>query len=367
MNQVVTGLWSIFGFSLIVMTLIDGFSFINLSRKTEQHTSVSRLMERYYWRILRFFYARTSSVRVREKLLSLYAPVLLISLLVLWLVSLILGFAILSWAMGEGLRGTSKSPHFLDYVYFSGVTFFTLGYGDFSPVGSFGKIYSLIEVFCGYSFLGLMIGFTPTFNSVFYERELGLVRIQTRISFSFSASSVIYKMIPSRDIHFAHEFFRESSQWFLKLFLSQLCYPILCYHRSPSRRGTWLSGVAVLMDLAAMCLAWLDVDDNRSGRNLHVTGVEELKLFCQLFDLKPDLNKSQTRVTRADAMQIWDYLKKSGFPVKQVDDPYEELCGYLNDYSAYLDTLAEYLLMKVPTISMNEADRGGGMAYSSLF
>jgi hypothetical protein len=367
MSHVVTGLWSVFAISLIVMTLMDGFSFINLSRKTEHGTRIARIIERRYWQLVRFVHARTSSVRFRELLIFFYAPVLLVSLLVFSLVSLITGFAILSWAMGEELRGVHDKPDFLDYLYLSGVTFFTLGYGDISPAGPFGKIYSLVEVCCGYSFLGLMIGFTPTFNSVYFDRELGLMRIQTRTGFSPSAAAVLYRSIPERDIHYVHEFFRECTEWMLRMFLSHLCYPILCYHRSPSRRGTWLSGMAVLMDLSAVTTAWMNIPDQRAGRSLHFAGVEELKLFCRLFNLSPDLDKPQTRITREESMQLWEDFQRMGFPLRNLDDPHEQLCYHLNEYSSYLDTLAEYLLIQVPPISMGEVERGGGLSYSTLF
>ncbi|MFM7318726.1 MAG: potassium channel family protein [bacterium] len=367
MNHIVTGLWSVFAFSLIVVTLSDGFSFINLSRKTERRKSAARLLERFYWRILRFFYLRSKSVFVREKLLIFFTPVFLGSLMFFSLVALIVGFAILSWSVGEEVRGVEHAATFLDYLYLSGVTFFTLGYGDISPLGAFGKIYSILEVFCGYSFLGLMIGFTSTFNTIYFDRELGLMRIHSRTGFSFSAAAVVYRAIPERDVHYTHEFFRDTQEWVLKLFLSQLCYPIMCYHRSPARRGTWLSGMAILMDLAALTMAWVDLDDQRAGRNLLVTATEELKQFCILFDLKPDLNRPHTRISEEEAMRLWNDIKGMGFPLKEVKNPYEQLSHHLNDYSAYLDALAEYLLFRIPSLSLGEADRGGGMAYSTLF
>ena len=66
-------------------------------------------------------------------------------------------------------------------------------------------------------------------------------------------------------------------------------------------------------------------------------------------------------------MQLWEDFQRMGFPLRNLDDPHEQLCNQLNEYSSYLDTLAEYLLIQVPPISMGEVERGGGLSYSTLF
>ena len=43
-------------------------------------------------------------------------------------------------------------------LYFSVVTFTTLGYGDFGPVSWLGKALVVIEVMLGYVMLGLLVG-----------------------------------------------------------------------------------------------------------------------------------------------------------------------------------------------------------------
>lgn len=54
-------------------------------------------------------------------------------------------------------NGAEVSPEFGNALYFSLVTFTTLGYGDYSPIG-FGKIVAVGDVLCGLFLTALLIG-----------------------------------------------------------------------------------------------------------------------------------------------------------------------------------------------------------------
>lgn len=54
----------------------------------------------------------------------------------------------------EHLPGTERWIG--DALYFSAVTFTTLGYGDLQPEG-FGRVFAALEAFCGYLFLGVIV------------------------------------------------------------------------------------------------------------------------------------------------------------------------------------------------------------------
>ena len=70
----------------------------------------------------------------RYAFLSFFGPLSLFALMGVWAVGLITGFALLHWSLGTPLTsagdGQRTSPPTL---YFSGTTFFTLGYGDVVP------------------------------------------------------------------------------------------------------------------------------------------------------------------------------------------------------------------------------------------
>ena len=81
---------------------------------------------------------------------------------VVFLVILFFIFILLNGAFGvlyyaSGTLSLDKAASFLDYFYFSVVTFASVGYGDVLPVG-IGKIIVVVEVFCGILFMGTVTG-----------------------------------------------------------------------------------------------------------------------------------------------------------------------------------------------------------------
>jgi len=69
----------------------------------------------------------------------------------------ITSFAFVYHATGLNISGNWSSVTFRDAWYFSAVTWTTLGYGDFSPVGDV-RIFAVIEALLGYLFTAIIIG-----------------------------------------------------------------------------------------------------------------------------------------------------------------------------------------------------------------
>ena len=75
-----------------------------------------------------------------------------------WTLGTMLGFSLVYWRV-PGLISTPSgiAPRFFDALYFSVVTFTTLGYGDVLPVSVLAKSLAMIEVSVGYLMGGLLI------------------------------------------------------------------------------------------------------------------------------------------------------------------------------------------------------------------
>lgn len=100
---------------------------------------------------------------LRTRKLKIRAVVLIdsMSFLTLMIIAagVLLAFAGLYYVLSEfgiGLTQQGRQPTLLDCLYFSVVTFTSLGYGDIIPV-SYGRLSACIEVVSGLSFLGVAI------------------------------------------------------------------------------------------------------------------------------------------------------------------------------------------------------------------
>jgi hypothetical protein len=56
-------------------------------------------------------------------------------------------------------NASDEALNFFDYVYFSVITFSTLGYGDLHPIGVLGKAMACFEVFAGFIMFGVLLTF----------------------------------------------------------------------------------------------------------------------------------------------------------------------------------------------------------------
>src|SRR2546427_12614604 len=63
---------------------------------------------------------------------------------------------------------------FLDHLYMSGETFFTLGLGDVTPMSRAGRAVMVIEAGVGFGFLALVIGYLPVLYPSFSRGGLNI-------------------------------------------------------------------------------------------------------------------------------------------------------------------------------------------------
>src|SRR5207302_5809309 len=89
--------------------------------------------------------------RWRFGFLGIFGPLSLFLLVGIWATGLIFGFGLLHWNLGTALSlPRPEDDRLATYLYFSGTTFFTLGYGDVVPTGGWGRMLSVIEAGIGF-------------------------------------------------------------------------------------------------------------------------------------------------------------------------------------------------------------------------
>src|SRR5215813_7701196 len=146
---------------LIFGVLLDAFETVVLPRRVTRRFRFARFFYRITWIPSAALARQISSSRRRDSLLGFFGPLSLIMLLSVWAGGLIFGFAALHWSIESPLN-PSAAPHaFGTYVYLSGTTFFTLGYGDLTPAAAAGRVIAVLEAGVGFAFLALIIGYLP--------------------------------------------------------------------------------------------------------------------------------------------------------------------------------------------------------------
>src|SRR5262249_38771532 len=108
---------------LIAVILYDGFETILQPRRVTHRFRVAAIFYRTTWRFWRAVAMALPARRVRQTFLSIFGPLSLLALFIMWVFSLILGFALLHWSLGTILQSPDAIVGFPMYLYLSGTTF----------------------------------------------------------------------------------------------------------------------------------------------------------------------------------------------------------------------------------------------------
>src|SRR5258706_1911165 len=160
------------GFFLIAGVLWDTFETIILPRRVTRRLRLPRVFYRATWVPWSKLARRVPVGNPREFFLSVFGPLSLLLLFVAWALSLILGFAILHWAIGSPINVRNETVNFWTDLYLSGTTFFTLGLGDVTPRRDIARTVTVIESGIGFGFLAIVITYLPVLYGAFSRREM---------------------------------------------------------------------------------------------------------------------------------------------------------------------------------------------------
>ena len=138
------------GALVISLVLQDAFEVMLLPRRVIRRWRLMRGYFRSTWAAWTAIARATSGGPRRERFLSIFGPLSMMLLFAVWASALICAFALVQWAV-QHMAG--YSPSLGEVTYLSGVTFFTLGYGEVIPRGGWARVLAVVEAGVG---LGLI-------------------------------------------------------------------------------------------------------------------------------------------------------------------------------------------------------------------
>src|SRR5580698_5038104 len=161
------------GIGLVAFILQDAFETVVLPRRVPRNFRLGRFYFVITWRPWRAIAHKLRGKR-REYFLSVFGPLSVFGLLVVWAAGLVFGFALIDLAISWA-RPTAEGAHGLWMnLYLSGTTFFTLGPGDVVAHSLLGRIVMVLESGTGFGFLAVVIGYLPVIYGAFARREVSI-------------------------------------------------------------------------------------------------------------------------------------------------------------------------------------------------
>ena len=187
---------------------------------------------------------RIEEGRGREAFLGPFGPASMLLLFGLWAAGLISGFGLLYWTLQESPRA---SPVF-EQIYMSGVTFFTLGYGDVVPHAWAARALAVVQAGCGIGFIAVVIGYLPVLYQFFSRREAHVIQLDGRAGSPPTAGTLLARHAQADGMDQLDTLLREWEVWASELLESHLSYPMLAYYRSQHDNESWLAAVGCVME-----------------------------------------------------------------------------------------------------------------------
>jgi hypothetical protein len=247
-----TSLGAVLGAALVLVIVWDAFETILVPRRIGRRVRLTRYFYVVTWRIWRALAVRQRTTSRREGLLGFYGPISLLLLLLCWASGLIFAFALLELTFSRSAGHVSQT--FGMTLYASGQTFFTLGYGDYTPTSPLGRMLAVLESGLGFGFLGTVVGYLPTMYAAFSQREIEISLMDARAGSPPTAAEFLRRTPPLTGGR-CDEILAAWERWAAQLLETHISYPQLAYYRSQHSNQSWLAALVTILDSTAVLLA----------------------------------------------------------------------------------------------------------------
>ena len=197
------------------------------------------------------------------------------------------GFALLHWAIGTPLGGQTAIVGLGTYTYFSGVTFFTLGYGDVIPTDTPGRFLAVVETGIGFGFLAMVISYLPVLYQAFSRREIAITLLDARAGSPPTAGTMLGRLARVSDLERLDVFLCEWERWAAEVLESHISFPVLTYYRSQHDNQSWLAALTAILDTSALVVAAVPKQDRSQAWMAFAMGRHAVVDLAQAFYAPP--------------------------------------------------------------------------------
>jgi hypothetical protein len=335
------------GLILILTVLWDSFETIVLPRRVVSRLRLARLFYRLVWAPWSATAHRLRNANRRENYLSYFGPLSQIMLLGLWASGLIVGFALLQWAIGSQFSTPNGVASFASDLYVSGSMFFTLGISDIVPSASLARILAIMEGGVGFGFLAMIISYLPAMNGAFSRREVDVSLLDERAGSPPSAIELLRREAEHGTSGGVEQFLHEWERWSAELLEIHLSYPVLGYFRSQHENQSWLAALTMVLDLSTLALVGIEGVQDWPAQLTFAMARHTAVDLSQVLGVPPCL-PGEERLPYDQLKRLRAELASSGARMRTDTEADRRLNELRAMYEPYVCALSRHLLMDLP-------------------
>lgn len=267
----------------------------------------------------------------RDRVMALYAPVALVTLLGTWLGLTFVGFVAISWALGV----TPLREAFVT----SGSSLFTLGFAR--PEQLWASVAAFTEAAIGLFLLALLITYLPSLYAAFQRREAGVSKLEVRAGVPPSGVYLIELAWTVGRMETLHDLWSSWEDWFVDVDESHSSFPALAFFRSPHADESWITAAGAILDGASLYVSSVDVGARTPEPEFMIrSGYLCLRHIADFFGLPVDHDPQPgdpISIEREEFDAAYERLTAAGVPMKpDRDAAWRSFSGWRVNYDAAL-------------------------------
>jgi len=320
------------GAGLVVLALLDIFLTV---LHIEAESPFSNHLNRAVWRVmLTVVHLLPMSRAAGSHILAWGAPMMIVGDIAFWALAYVLGFALIYWPLVHDPAFFSVNPEagassLGDALYFSGVSFFTLGYGDVAPLHPLTRFLAVAEGALGLLTISLTVAYVLSVYPMITRQIALAVSLNQEMAGRADGMVMALRYVASGRSDVLVEWLREVNRELLHLAHAHGFYPVLYYVRPTNVHGSF-ARILVLIQAITITLRYgLDPAAHRSIVTDPRLGILEEGLLYTLHSLGASIHLAETseETRQASATKLYedfvalrDLLDRPGLTVVSLDD-----------------------------------------------
>ncbi len=340
------------GAALIALMLQDAFEVMLLPRRVRRRWRLMGLFFHFAWALWAGIGRQIKARSERERFLSLFGPISLVGLFSIWAVGLVAGFGLVYWSLERHL------PSHYDlgsYVYMSGTTLVTLGYGDFTPHAGITKAIAVVEAATGFGLLAAVIGYLPVLYQLFSRREAHVMQLDGRAG-RRRRPALLGRHASNHALHKLDDLLLDWEKWCAELVESHLSYPMLSFYRSQHANQNWLARSASCCVIVMVGLK--DVPAFQAKMTFAMARLAMIEL-CLVFHLSP-VPHPEGRIGHQEFQALKADITAAGLAWTDPSAAEEKVAEFDATYEPFLHALANFLIIDLPSVAPR-SENGDGL------
>jgi hypothetical protein len=262
-----TFIYTAAGAVLLALIIFDVYA--TVLHSSARYGPVGESLNRSVWRLTRGLAFRLSRAN-RHRLLNMVGPLLLPLLIVVYIVLLVLAFALVYYPhipRGFHFSVPHPEPGWVDAVYFSGCTLTTIGYGDIVARAAPLRFIALFEAATGLALISLAITYLLTVYTALERKRAVAVSLYHQAGEGADVAGFIAHHFVEGRFYGLRDALRTVTRDLQGLLESHIDHPVIHYFHPVEVYKSIPRMLFLLLETCAVIRAALDREENSDLRN----------------------------------------------------------------------------------------------------